>query len=64
MDPKQAVDWRHFTRSAIHHTRKLYARAIPYGSFNESLAARILMTIGLGVLAGMALWMLIAVAIL
>jgi hypothetical protein len=64
MDPKKAVDWRHTTRSAIHHTRTLYVRAIPYGSYNESLAARILMTIGLGVLAGMALWMLIAVAIL
>jgi hypothetical protein len=64
MDAKLDVNCGRFTRSAIHHTRTLYARTIPYGSYKESLAARILMTIGLGVLAGMAVWMLIAVAIL
>ncbi len=63
MDSKVTLHCRRFTRSATRQTRRFFARAIPYGSYTETLAARILMTIGLGVLAGMALWMLIDLSI-
>jgi hypothetical protein len=50
----------HFARFVTRQTGKFYARAIPYGSYTESAAARALMVIGLGVLAGWTLWTLVA----
>jgi len=37
---------------------------IPYGSYTDTLAARALMMIGLGVMVGTTLWMLVASSIL
>jgi hypothetical protein len=55
---------RDFSRFVTRQTRKFYARAIAYGSYSDTLAARLLMMIGLGVMVGTTLWMVVASSIL
>jgi len=64
METELAQKCGDFTRFVTRQTRKLFARAIPYGSYAEPLAARVLLMMGLGVLAGTTLWMLVASSIL
>ena len=47
MDPKSAMNYRHFTMSTPHNTKIVRPRAIPYGCYDEATASLILAMIGL-----------------
>jgi hypothetical protein len=64
MNSQIADNCRDLGRFVRRQTGKFYARVIPYGSYTDTLAARALMMIGLGVLVGTTLWMLVASSIL
>jgi hypothetical protein len=64
MNSQIADNCRDLGRFVRLQTGKFYARVIPYGSYTDTLAARALMMIGLGVLVGTTLWMLVASSIL
>jgi hypothetical protein len=63
MNSQIARNCRQFSSFVTRQTRGFYAHAIPYGSYTDTLFARALMMIGLGVLVGTTLWMLVGPSI-
>jgi hypothetical protein len=64
MEPKLALNYRHFTRITPHDTKIVHPRAIPYGSYDEDTMALILALSGLAVMIATTLSMLIAFSVL
>jgi hypothetical protein len=64
MEPKFALNYRHFTRITPHDTKIVHPRAIPYGSYDEDTMALILALSGLAVMIATTLSMLIAFSVL
>jgi len=64
MEPKLAMDYRHFTRFKTHATKVVHPRAIPYGSYSEGLAIEALALIGLAVLTAMTVALLVVFSII
>jgi len=64
MEPKLAMDYRHFTRFKLHETRVVHPRAIPYGSFSEGLAIEAMALLGLAVLTAATVSLLVAFSII
>jgi hypothetical protein len=64
MEPKLALNYRHFTRITPHDTKIVPPRAIPYGSYDEDTMALILALTGLAVMIATTLSMLIAFSVL
>jgi hypothetical protein len=64
MEPKLALNYRHFTRFMPHETKIVRPRALPYGSYSEGLAMELLVLIGLAVLTTATTWMLVSFSIL
>jgi hypothetical protein len=64
MEPKLALNYRHFTRITPHDTKIVHPRAIPYGSYDEDTMALILALTGLAVMIATTLSMLIAFSVL
>jgi hypothetical protein len=64
MDPKLAMNYRHFTRVTPHDTKVDHARAIPYGSYDEDTASLILAMIGLTLVVAMVVSMLFVFRVL
>ena len=64
MEPKLAMDYRHFTRFKTQGTKVIHPRAIPYGSFSEGLAIEALALIGLAVLTAATVSMLVVFSII
>jgi hypothetical protein len=64
MEPRLAINYRHFTRVMPHETKVVHPRAIHYGSYDEDTAALVLALAGLALMAAATLSMLIAFAVL
>jgi hypothetical protein len=64
MDPRLAMNYRHFTRVTPHDTKVVRSRAIHYGSYDEDTASLILALTGLALMVAAALAMLVAFSVL
>jgi hypothetical protein len=62
MEPKLAVNYRHFTRFIPHDT-KIVHHAIHYGSYDEDTTALTLSIVGLALMAVAIVAMLVAFSI-
>jgi hypothetical protein len=64
MEPRFAVDYRHFTMAMPHQTLVIHPNAITYGSYDEDTMALVLALFGMALMAFATVSMLIAFAVL
>ena len=63
VEPKLAVNYRHFTRFIPHDTKIVHPHAIHYGSYDEDTTALTLSIVGLALMAAAIVAMLVAFSI-